>query len=140
LELEITESVMMQNTEAVVAALHQLRSLGVKVSMDDFGTGYSSLSYLRRFPFDKLKIDRCFISDLSKDDESGLAIVRSVTALAKSLGMITTAEGVETKEQMELVRMVGCTEVQGYYVGRPQPLQEVSRVLQDSMPRQARSA
>jgi EAL domain-containing protein (putative c-di-GMP-specific phosphodiesterase class I) len=120
--------------------LHQLRSLGVKISMDDFGTGYSSLSYLRRFPFDKLKIDRCFISDLSIDDENGLAIVRSVTALAKSLGMITTAEGVETKEQMELVRMVGCTEVQGYYVGRPQPLKEMSRLLADYLPRQAISA
>jgi diguanylate cyclase (GGDEF)-like protein len=140
LELEITESVLMKNTEATVAALHQLRSLGVKISMDDFGTGFSSLSYLRRFPFDKLKIDRCFISDLSKDDENGLAIVRSVTALAKSLGMITTAEGVETKEQMELVRMVGCTEVQGYYVGRPQPLKEMSRLLKDYMPLQAKSA
>ena len=140
LELEITESVLLKNTEATVAALHQLRSLGVKISMDDFGTGFSSLSYLRRFPFDKLKIDRCFISDLSKDDESGLAIVRSVTALAKSLGMITTAEGVETKEQMELVRMVGCTEVQGYYVGRPQPLKEMSRLLADYLPRQAISA
>ncbi len=140
LELEITESVLMQNTDATVAALHQLRSIGVKISMDDFGTGFSSLSYLRRFPFDKLKIDRCFISDLSKDDESGLAIVRSVTALAKSLGMITTAEGVETKEQMELVRMVGCTEVQGYYVGRPQPLKDVSRLLNGYMPRQAKSA
>ncbi len=140
LELEITESVLMKNTEATVAALHQLRSLGVKISMDDFGTGFSSLSYLRRFPFDKLKIDRCFISDLSIDDESGLAIVRSVTALAKSLGMVTTAEGVETKEQMELVRMVGCTEAQGYYVGRPQPLKDVSRLLKDYMPRQAKSA
>jgi EAL domain-containing protein (putative c-di-GMP-specific phosphodiesterase class I) len=140
LELEITESVLMQNTDVTVAALHQLRALGVKISMDDFGTGFSSLSYLRRFPFDKLKIDRSFISDLSTDDESGLAIVRSVTALAKSLGMITTAEGVETKEQMELVRMVGCTEVQGYYVGRPQPLKDVSRLLKDYMPRQAKSA
>jgi EAL domain-containing protein (putative c-di-GMP-specific phosphodiesterase class I) len=140
LELEITESVLMQNTEATLAALHQLRSLGVKISMDDFGTGYSSLSYLRRFPFDKLKIDRCFISDLSKDDESGLAIVRSVTALAKSLGMITTAEGVETEEQMKLVRMVGCTEVQGYYFGRPQPLKDISRMLESYMPRQAKSA
>ncbi len=140
LELEITESVLMQNTEATVAALHQLRSLGVRISMDDFGTGFSSLSYLRRFPFDKLKIDRCFISDLSKDDESGLAIVRSVTALANSLGMVTTAEGVETAEQLDLVRMVGCTEVQGYYIGRPQPLKEVSRLLADNLPRQAKSA
>ncbi len=140
LELEITESVLLQNTEATVAALYQLRSLGVRISMDDFGTGYSSLSYLRRFPFDKLKIDRCFISDLSKDDEDGLTIVRSVTALAKSLGMVTTAEGVETEEQMDLVRAVGCTEVQGYFVGRPQPLKDVSRLLVAALPPQAKSA
>jgi diguanylate cyclase (GGDEF)-like protein/PAS domain S-box-containing protein len=140
LELEITESVLMQNTEATVAALHQLRSLGVKISMDDFGTGFSSLSYLRRFPFDKLKIDRCFISDLSRHDQSGIAIVRSVTALAKTLGMITTAEGVETAEQVELVRMIGCTEVQGFYFGKPQPLKEITRTLNQYLPRQAKSA
>ena len=140
LELEITESVLMQNTEATVAALHQLRSLGVKISMDDFGTGFSSLSYLRRFPFDKLKIDRCFISDLSKHDQSGLAIVRSVAALAKNLGMITTAEGVETAEQVELVRMIGCTEVQGFYFGRPQPLKDIVRTLNQYLPKQAKSA
>jgi diguanylate cyclase (GGDEF)-like protein len=140
LELEITESVLMQNTEATVAALHQLRSLGVKISMDDFGTGFSSLSYLRCFPFDKLKIDRCFISDLSKHDQSGIAIVRSVAALAKNLGMITTAEGVETAEQVELVRMIGCTEVQGFYFGRPQPLKEITRTLNQYLPRPAKSA
>jgi diguanylate cyclase (GGDEF)-like protein len=140
LELEITESVLMQNTDATVAALHQLRQLGVTISMDDFGTGFSSLSYLRRFPFDKLKIDRCFISDLSNDDNNGLAIVRSVTALAKSLGMITTAEGVETKEQVDLVRMVGCTEVQGYFISRPQPLKEISHLLNEYMPPRAKSA
>jgi diguanylate cyclase (GGDEF)-like protein/PAS domain S-box-containing protein len=140
LELEITESVLMQNTEATVAALHQLRSLGVKISMDDFGTGFSSLSYLRRFPFDKLKIDRCFISDLSRHDQSGIAIVRSVAALAKNLGMITTAEGVETAEQVELVRMIGCTEVQGFYFGRPQPLKEITRTLNQYLPRPAKSA
>jgi diguanylate cyclase (GGDEF)-like protein len=140
LELEITESVLMQNTEATVAALHQLRHLGVKISMDDFGTGFSSLSYLRRFPFDKLKIDRCFISDLSPHDQSGIAIVRSVAALAKTLGMITTAEGVETAEQVELVRKIGCTEVQGFYFGRPQPLKEITRTLNQYLPRPAKSA
>jgi diguanylate cyclase (GGDEF)-like protein/PAS domain S-box-containing protein len=140
LELEITESVLMQNTEATVAALHQLRSLGVKISMDDFGTGFSSLSYLRRFPFDKLKIDRCFISDLSPHDQSGLAIVRSVAALAKSLGMITTAEGVETSEQVELVRMIGCTEIQGFFFGRPQPLKDIMHTLHQYLPKQAKSA
>jgi EAL domain-containing protein (putative c-di-GMP-specific phosphodiesterase class I) len=130
----------MQNTEATVAALHQLRHLGVKISMDDFGTGYSSLSYLRRFPFDKLKIDRCFISDLSPHDQNGIAIVRSVAALAKTLGMITTAEGVETAEQVELVRKIGCTEVQGFYFGRPQPLKEITRKLNQYLPRPAKSA
>jgi diguanylate cyclase (GGDEF)-like protein len=139
LELEITESVMMQNTEATLATLHQLRALGVKISMDDFGTGFSSLSYLRRFPFDKLKIDRCFISDLSQAD-GALTIVRAVTTMAKGLGMITTAEGVETKEQLAQVRVLGCTEVQGYYVGRPQPLEEVTRLIASYTPRRAKTA
>ncbi len=139
LELEITESVMMQNTEATLATLHRLRELGVKISMDDFGTGFSSLSYLRRFPFDKLKIDRSFISDLSKDEDA-LAIVRSVTAMAKSLRMITTAEGVETAEQLDQVRRLGCTEVQGFFIGRPQPREEIVRLLADDAPRQVRRA
>jgi EAL domain-containing protein (putative c-di-GMP-specific phosphodiesterase class I) len=108
--------------------------------MDDFGTGFSSLSYLRRFPFDKLKIDRCFISDLSKHDQSGLAIVRSVAALAKNLGMITTAEGVETAEQLDLVRMIGCTEIQGFFFGRPQPLKDIMRTLNQYLPKQAKLA
>jgi diguanylate cyclase (GGDEF)-like protein len=139
LELEITESVMMQNTEATLATLHQLREVGVKISLDDFGTGFSSLSYLRRFPFDKLKIDRCFISDLSQADDA-LTIVRAVTTMAKSLGMITTAEGVETKEQLAQVRMLGCTEVQGYYIGRPQPQEQVTRLIASFAPRQTKTA
>ncbi len=138
LELEITESVMMQNTEATLAALHRLRKLGVKISMDDFGTGYSSLSYLRRFPFDKLKIDRCFIGDLSHAD--ALTIVRAVTTMAKSLGMITTAEGVETADQLEQVRMLGCGEVQGYYISRPQTVDVITRLISDYLPRQAKIA
>ncbi len=139
LELEITESVMMQNTEATLAALHQLRKLGVKISMDDFGTGYSALSYLRRFPFDKLKIDRCFISDLARDSNA-LAIVRAVTTMAKSLGMIATAEGVETEEQLAQVRKLDCSEVQGYYIGRPQPLAHIERLLASNAPPQAMTA
>ena len=138
LELEITESVMMQNTEATLAALHRLRELGVKISMDDFGTGYSSLSYLRRFPFDKLKIDRCFISDLAHAE--ALAIVRAVTTMANSLGMITTAEGVETADQLEQVRMLGCGEVQGYYISRPQTIDVIKRLISDYLPRQAKIA
>jgi len=139
LELEITETVMMQNTQSTLATLHRLRALDVKISMDDFGTGYSSLSYLRRFPFDKLKIDRSFIHDLSKAPDA-FEIVRAVTAMARSLGMITTAEGVETAQQMEQVRGLGCTEVQGYYIGKPQPLAELAGLLDAYLPRRAKSA
>jgi diguanylate cyclase (GGDEF)-like protein len=139
LELEITETVMMQNTEATLATLHRLHELGVKISLDDFGTGFSSLSYLRRFPFDKLKIDRSFIRDLS-GDENALAIVRAVTTMAKSLGMITTAEGVETEQQLGQVSRLGCNEVQGYFIGRPQRLEEIGRLLQGYAPRKAKSA
>ncbi len=138
LELEITESVMMQNTEATLAALHRLRELGVKISMDDFGTGYSALSYLRQFPFDKLKIDRCFIKDLSHDD--ALAIVRAVTTMATSLGMITTAEGVETSAQLAQVCMLGCNEVQGFYISRPQAFGKIARVIAEYAPRKAKTA
>ena len=138
LELEITESVMIQNTEATLAALHQLRHLGVKISMDDFGTGYSALSYLRLFAFDKLKIDRCFINDLSND--ASRAIVRAVTDMARSLGMITTAEGVETAEQFDHVRLLCCDEVQGYYISRPQQLAMVHGVIAAYAPLRAKSA
>ena len=105
----------MQNSEVTLRVLHQLRALGIRVSMDDFGTGYSSLSYLRSFPFDKIKIDRCFIKGLGHGSESD-AIVRAVAGLANSLNMTTTAEGVETREQLDLVRRLGCTDVQGRFV------------------------
>ncbi len=139
LEIEITESVMMNNTEATFAALHRLHELGVKISMDDFGTGYSSLSYLRRFPFNKLKIDRCFINDLSHHDNAQ-AIVLAVNSMAKSLGIVTTAEGVETKEQLDQVRALGCTEVQGFYISRPMPLAQISLMIAEYAPRQRKSA
>jgi predicted signal transduction protein with EAL and GGDEF domain len=112
LELEITESVLLQDSEATLETLHKLRTCGVRISMDDFGTGYSSLSYLRSFPFDKIKIDRSFVHELSSRGES-MAIVRAVTGLGKSLGISTTAEGVETIEQLGLLRSEGCDEVQG---------------------------
>jgi EAL domain-containing protein (putative c-di-GMP-specific phosphodiesterase class I) len=118
LELEITESVLLQDSAANIKLLHELRDLGVRICMDDFGTGYSSLSYLRSFPFDKIKIDRSFVSDLSADPDAG-AIVKAVTGLGQSLGMTTTAEGVETSEQLELLRAEGCTEAQGYLISRP---------------------
>jgi diguanylate cyclase (GGDEF)-like protein len=128
LELEITEAVLMQNSEQTLSTLHQLRGLGVHISMDDFGTGYSSLSYLRSFPFDKIKIDRCFISELAESEESA-AIVRAVAGLASSLNMRTTAEGVETHQQMQRVQALGCTEMQGFWFSRPQPLDAVTKLL-----------
>jgi len=120
LELEITESVLLQESETTLATLHQLRGFGIKISMDDFGTGYSSLSYLRSFPFDKIKIDRSFIKDIS-DKGDCAAIVKAVAGLGKGLGIATTAEGVETIEQLHKVRLEGCTEVQGYFFSAPQP-------------------
>jgi diguanylate cyclase (GGDEF)-like protein len=128
LELEITESVLMHDSETTLAMLHQLRNLGVKISMDDFGTGYSSLGYLRKFPFDKIKIDRSFIHDMTDRDDS-LAIVRAVAAMGTSLGMVTTAEGVETLEQLERLRKEGCNEVQGYFFSRPRPAAEIDGLL-----------
>jgi EAL domain-containing protein (putative c-di-GMP-specific phosphodiesterase class I) len=130
LELEITETVLLQNTEAVLQALHQIRHLGVRIAMDDFGTGYSSLSYLRCFPFDKIKIDRSFVAELNGMNDS-VAIIRAVTGLAGSLGMTTTAEGVETKEQLDILRTEGCTQVQGYLFSRPQPTRDIPALLQE---------
>jgi EAL domain-containing protein (putative c-di-GMP-specific phosphodiesterase class I) len=128
LELEITETVLIQDTEKTLATLYQLRELGVRIAMDDFGTGYSSLNYLRKFPFDKIKIDRCFISGLSEGKDS-VAIVKAVADLAASLRMTTTAEGVETQEQLETVRHLGCGEVQGYLFSAPKPAEDIVRML-----------
>jgi predicted signal transduction protein with EAL and GGDEF domain len=127
LELEITESVMLQDEDSAFAILRQLRDLGVRVALDDFGTGYSSLSNLRKFPFDKIKIDRSFVSDLSEANVDALAVVRSIAQLGVSLGMATTAEGVETKDQQDRVRAEGCTEMQGYYICPPSPAEEIAR-------------
>ena len=130
LELETTESVLLQETENTLAALHALRGFGVKISMDDFGTGYSSLSCLRSFPFDKIKIDRSFVNELIIREDSA-AIVRAVTGLGKSLGIVTTAEGVETSEQLAVLRKEGCNEVQGYFFDPPRPASEVEKMLSD---------
>lgn len=129
LELEITETVMLQDSESCLAALHQLRELGCRISMDDFGIGYSSLSYLRSFPFDKIKIDRSFIRDLNRTPE-GTAIVRAIATLGSSLQLATTAEGVETKEQFSIVRAEGCTEVQGYLFSEPRPARDIPDLLE----------
>ncbi len=118
LELEITEGVLLHENDANLATLHALRGLGLRISMDDFGTGYSSLSYLRSFPFDKIKIDRSFVSGGKSQDES-MAIVRAIASLGASFGMTTVAEGVETPEQMRRIRHEGCTDVQGYFISRP---------------------
>jgi diguanylate cyclase (GGDEF)-like protein len=128
LELEITESVLMYNNDVTLAMLHQLRNLGVRISMDDFGTGYSSLSYLRSFPFDKIKIDRSFVRDLAENPNS-IAIIRAVVGLGQSFGMITTAEGVETQEQLDQMCAEGCNQVQGYFYSEPMPAREISQLL-----------
>ena len=128
LELEITESVFLAETEANLAILHQLRELGVSISMDDFGTGYSSLSYLRSFPFDKIKIDRSFVKDLAKRSDS-VAIVRAISGLGRSLNITTTAEGVETMDQLDWLRAEGCNEVQGFLFSAARPASEIEQLL-----------
>ncbi|UPK38738.1 EAL domain-containing protein [Bradyrhizobium sp. 186] len=128
LELEITESVLLQNSEATLTTLHELRAMGVRISLDDFGTGYSSLSYLRSFPFDKIKIDRSFVSELATREDS-MAIIRAVTGLGRSLGIVTTAEGVENDAQLELLRREGCTQAQGYLFSKPRPASDVAMML-----------
>jgi len=128
LELEITESVLLQDNEATVSMLHQLRRLGVRIAMDDFGTGYSSLSYLRSFPFDKIKIDQSFVREMSQRADC-LAIVQSVANLGSSLGMPTVAEGIETEEQLRQIQAAGCTDAQGYYFGRPMPARDLVHTL-----------
>ncbi|MDF0584593.1 bifunctional diguanylate cyclase/phosphodiesterase [Bradyrhizobium yuanmingense] len=129
LELEITESVLLQNSEATLTTLHELRAMGVRISLDDFGTGYSSLSYLRSFPFDKIKIDRSFVSELATREDS-MAIIRAVTGLGRSLGIVTTAEGVENDAQLELLRREGCTQAQGYLFSKPRPASDVAIMLE----------
>src|SRR6202789_1462009 len=130
LELEITESVLLEKSERNIAILNQLRDLGIRISMDDFGTGYSSIGYLRSFQFDKIKIDQSFVRDLLVD-EGSLAIVRAIAGLGVSFGMTTTAEGVETEEQMRCLNLEGCIEVQGYLYSKPVPTSEIARVLAD---------
>jgi diguanylate cyclase (GGDEF)-like protein/PAS domain S-box-containing protein len=131
LELEITEAVLIRDDEAALTILHELRALGVRIALDDFGTGYSSLSYLQRFPFDKIKIDRCFVSDIAENDGSS-AIVRAVVNIADARNMTTTAEGVETEQQRQLLHVLGCTEMQGYLFSRPRPLAEIRTLLSQS--------
>jgi diguanylate cyclase (GGDEF)-like protein/PAS domain S-box-containing protein len=127
LEIEITEAVLIHDDETALAILHQLRAIGVRIALDDFGTGFSSLSYLKRFPFDKIKIDRCFVSDIEVDGSA--AIVQAVVNIAAARNMTTTAEGVETEQQREILRKLGCTEMQGYLFSAAKPALEIRRLL-----------
>jgi diguanylate cyclase (GGDEF)-like protein/PAS domain S-box-containing protein len=128
LELEITEAVLIRDDEAALAVLHDLRAIGVRIALDDFGTGYSSLSYLQRFPFDKIKIDRCFITDIAEPGGSS-CIVQAVVNIAAERHMTTTAEGVETAQQRDLLRELGCAEMQGYLFSPPKPAAEIRPML-----------
>jgi diguanylate cyclase (GGDEF)-like protein len=129
LEIEVTETVIMHDSEPVFVALYQLRKLGVRIALDDFGTGYSSLSFLQKFPFDKIKIDRSFVSELSGAKEESRLIARAVVRFAVSLGKTTTAEGIEAREQLDVLRAEGCMELQGYYFGRPTRASEVAQMV-----------
>jgi len=128
LELEITEAVLIRDDETALAILHQLRAIGIRIALDDFGTGYSSLSYLKRFPFDKIKIDRCFVGDVAEIDGSSV-IVQAVVNIAAARNMTTTAEGVETLEQKQMLRRLGCTEMQGYLFSAAKPGPQVRRLF-----------
>ena len=130
LELEITEEVLLGHNKENLATLNELRGLGIQIVMDDFGIGYSSLNYLRLFPFDRIKIDRSFVKDLANGNNLSFAIVQAVTRLARALNVPSTAEGIETIEQLELVRAAGCTEYQGYFFSRPKPASEIAQLLQ----------
>jgi diguanylate cyclase (GGDEF)-like protein len=133
LELEITERVLMQKDEGVLSVLHELRSRGIRIALDDFGTGYSSLNYLRSFPFDRIKIDRSFTADTHRS-RGGEAIIQAIATLGASLGIETTAEGVETSEQLDAMRRAGCTEVQGFLLSRPRPASELTVVFSQYYP------
>jgi diguanylate cyclase (GGDEF)-like protein len=136
LELEITEAVLIRDDDAALATLHQLRAVGVRIALDDFGTGYSSLSYLQRFPFDKIKVDRCFIADIAEPGGSS-PIVRAVVNIAAARNMTTTAEGVETEQQLDMLRALGCTEMQGYLFSPARPAAEIRRLLRSRHKRAA---
>jgi diguanylate cyclase (GGDEF)-like protein len=136
LELEITEAVLIRDDEAALAVLHQLRAAGVRIALDDFGTGYSSLSYLQRFPFDKIKIDRCFVTGIAEPGGSS-SIVQAVVNIAEARNMTTTAEGVETEQQRDLLQALGCTEMQGYLFSPAKPAADIRRLLQSNRDRAA---
>jgi EAL domain-containing protein (putative c-di-GMP-specific phosphodiesterase class I) len=120
LELEITESLLLDDCEGTLATLHRLRDQGISIALDDFGTGYSSLTYLRQFPFDRIKIDRTFVAEMTRRADCA-AIVMAVAGLGRSLGVDITAEGIELNDQLTMLRVAGCTDGQGYLICRPKP-------------------
>jgi EAL domain-containing protein (putative c-di-GMP-specific phosphodiesterase class I) len=128
LELEITEGVLIGDFSRALSILRRLKALGVRIAMDDFGTGYSSLSYLQSFPFDKIKIDRSFVSNLDRSPQSA-AIIRAVIGLGRGLDLPVIAEGVETAGQLAFLTDEACNEVQGYLVGRPRPIEEYAELV-----------
>jgi EAL domain-containing protein (putative c-di-GMP-specific phosphodiesterase class I) len=128
LELEITESSILENLEETVRKLQQLKMMGITVAIDDFGTGYSSLSYLKQLPLDRLKIDRSFVKD-TPEDRDDCAIVRTIIAMSGSLGLSVIAEGVETQDQLDFLKAEGCNEIQGYLISRPMPPEELDSLL-----------
>jgi EAL domain-containing protein (putative c-di-GMP-specific phosphodiesterase class I) len=135
LELEITETVLFDDSETTRETLHRLRALGARIAIDDFGTGYSSLRMLRSFPFDKIKIDQSFIRDLGISPDAR-SIVNAIAGLGRALGMSTTAEGVETEEQLAALTEEGCTEAQGYLFSRPRPADEIPALMRTLAARQ----
>ncbi len=128
LEIEITETALLEDSEATLRTLDELRQLGVRIALDDFGTGYASLSYLQKFPFDRIKIDRSFIDEF-ENDKSASQIVKAVISLSKGLGMSTTAEGIETREQFDAIKSEGCSDIQGFLVSRPIPMREIESLI-----------
>jgi EAL domain-containing protein (putative c-di-GMP-specific phosphodiesterase class I) len=128
LELEITESVLLEADSRTLAVLHELHSLGIRIVMDDFGTGFSSLNYLRSFPFDKIKIDQTFVRDMSKGRDS-VAIIKAIIDLGRALHIEVVAEGVETEEQLSILLAEGCTEMQGYYFSKAAPIETFEKIL-----------
>ena len=134
LELELTESILIQDVDNVLAAVKRLKLLGVKLSIDDFGTGYSSLSYLKRFAIDRLKIDQSFVRDLAKDEDDA-AIVRAIIQMARSLNLKTVAEGVEDIDILRRLRLLHCDEAQGYYIARPMPADAFAAYLAAHVPK-----